>query len=73
MRPRIKELYKIDIGQAVKEIEYMIEVKRQLVYSTSRINKCTFREAKRIIKNDTLNVKLKLYGNDPYVKPIINQ
>lgn len=47
MRPRINQA--INVNDIVNEIERRIEVKKELVYVTSRINKCSFNEAKKDI------------------------
>jgi len=44
MRPRINN--KVNIDSVIDSINRQIEVKKELVYITSRLNNCSFREAK---------------------------
>lgn len=55
MRKRIiKEQTPINIEDFVKEIDRRIQVKKDLVYITSRLEKVSFSEAKKSIKWDCI-------------------
>jgi len=57
MRTRINN--KVNIDSVIDSINRQIEVKKELVYITSRLNKCSFREAKKDIKWEQIKSSVK--------------
>ena len=61
MRTRIKN--KVNIQEEINLINRKIQVKKELVYITSRINNESFKEAKKSIKWDCIKSEVKRNEN----------
>lgn len=61
MRKRIvrEQNVKIDVKEHLKEVERRIQVRKDLVYITSKLEKVPFSEAKKLIKWDCIKQEVK--------------
>lgn len=60
MRKRIvREQTPVNVEEFTKEIERRIQVKKDLVYLTSRLEKVSFSEAKKSIKWESIKKEVK--------------
>ena len=62
MRPRINN--KVNIQNEINAIERKIQVKNELVYITSRLNKESFNQAKKSILWDSIKLEVKRQINN---------
>lgn len=62
MRPRINN--KVNIQNEINAIERKIKVKNELVYITSRLNKESFKQAKKSIVWDSIKLEVKRQINN---------
>ena len=62
MRTRINK--KVNIQNEINAIERKIKVKNELVYITSRLNKESFKEAKKSILWDSIKLEVKRQINN---------
>lgn len=62
MRTRINN--KVNIQTEINAIERKIQVKNELVYITSRLNKESFKEAKKSIVWDSIKLEVKRQINN---------
>ena len=62
MRTRIN--HKVNIQHEINSIERKIQVKNELIYITSRLNKESFKEAKKSILWDSIKLETKRLINN---------